>query len=125
MKTIATVVTAGVIAGLTNGLAATPGLAHAEKSGTVPPDGARLTSAPERLELRFSDPARLMKVDIVRERGGRSDDIGVAIPTRAKIETITLTPDLDGAGLYRVRWRALGADGHVMTGGFSFSVAGE
>ncbi|MCR9121083.1 MAG: copper resistance protein CopC [Phyllobacteriaceae bacterium] len=106
-------------------LAATPAMAHSEMNMTKPADGATLKAVPETIELTFTAPARVMKVGMVHTNGTASHTMTVDVPTFGMVDEISLTPDFMGVGRYDVNWRALGKDGHVMTGSFSFSVEGE
>ncbi|MCR9195278.1 MAG: copper resistance protein CopC [Hyphomonas sp.] len=90
-----------------------------------PKDGATLTVVPETIELRFAAPARVMKVEMIHTNGTASHTKTIDVPTFAMIDAISLTPEFMGDGRYEVSWRALGEDGHVMTGSFSFTVEGE
>lgn len=102
-----------------------PATAHSPLERSVPAEGAELAAVPEKIDMTFAAPARVMKVEMTHTNGDASGTVTVDIPTRDKIETISLTPDFMGAGAYRVDWRALSEDGHVITGTFSFTVTGE
>ncbi|RNC95950.1 MAG: copper resistance protein CopC [Oricola sp.] len=106
-------------------LAATPALSHSEMNMTEPADGATLDAVPETIQLKFTAPARVMKVEMMHTNGAASHTKAIEIPTFAMVDAISLTPEFMGAGRYEVNWRALGEDGHVMTGSFSFTVEGE
>lgn len=106
-------------------LAATPAMAHSEMNMTEPADGTTLNIVPETIALKFTAPARVMKVEMLHTNGTASHTMTVDIPTFGMVDEISLTPDFMGAGRYDVNWRALGEDGHVMTGSFSFTVEGE
>eukprot|EP00820_Chromera_velia_P001569 Cvel_2813.t1-p1 / transcript=Cvel_2813.t1 / gene=Cvel_2813 / organism=Chromera_velia_CCMP2878 / gene_product=hypothetical protein / transcript_product=hypothetical protein / location=Cvel_scaffold113:34216-34572(-) / protein_length=119 / sequence_SO=supercontig / SO=protein_coding / is_pseudo=false len=110
-----------LIAGLLIGAA----WAHGETRMTTPADGATLDSAPETIELRFAEPSRVLNVQMAHRAGGANHTAKLDLPTRAPVETLVLEPDFMGPGAYRFSYRALGTDGHVMTGSFSFTVAGE
>lgn len=103
----------------------TPALAHSPMKGSVPADGDELVSVPETIEMNFAAPARVTKIEMTHTNGDANHRVTLDIPTRDKIETISLTPDFMGAGTYQIDWRALSEDGHVITGSFSFTVTGE
>ncbi len=98
---------------------AAPVWAHSPLSASSPSDGERLAGAPTVITLSFARPARLVKVELVPDGG---DPVRVGIPTREMIREASLPVAVPGAGRYEVRWRALGDDGHAMSGGFSFTV---
>lgn len=103
----------------------TSALAHSPVKETSPPDEAVLTSVPEMLHLTFAAPARVMKVTMTHTKAENVHETRIEIPTRDMVEEMHLTPEFMGAGTYLVQWRALGEDGHVLTGEFGFEVTGE
>lgn len=102
-----------------------PALAHSPLKQSVPADGAVLETAPDTLDLTFGSPARLVKVVLIHKVGDMTAEKKVAIPTRSPVTDIQLEPEFDGPGEYSVQWRALGDDGHVIKGDFSFEVTGN
>ncbi|MEZ5657865.1 MAG: copper resistance protein CopC [Burkholderiaceae bacterium] len=93
--------------------------AHSPMSGSTPADGARLSEPPAELTLRFARPARVVRVELVGADGKAQ---ALEIPSRDKVKELALPVSVPGSGNYEVRWRALGADGHAMSGTFHFSV---
>ena len=110
--------TAALLACLTCG----PALAHTSGTSTEPADGATLDAVPETLRLAFAGPMRIVKVVMVHEGPTGTHETRLEVPSKAATESLELSPDFAGPGDYRVEWRGLGEDGHVMTGTFSFSV---
>jgi methionine-rich copper-binding protein CopC len=97
-------------------------LAHAKMVASVPKDGTTVAAGLSEIELSFSKPMRLTLVRVHPLKGG--DDIVIigALPKAfgdaAKVAVGTL-----GAGAYAVSWTGVAEDGHVMNGGFAFTVA--
>lgn len=103
----------------------TTAFAHSPVKSTEPANGDVLDAVPAAIDISFAKPARLMKVEVIHTVGDVSETIRLEIPTREQIEDISLIPGLSVAGDYSVNWRALGEDGHVVMGTFSFSVTGN
>lgn len=99
-------------------------LAHSPMKTSEPADGDVLDAAPEEIVLRFDKPARVTVVTLEDETG---DEIGLERGDGMRpIKELTLTPDDEIApGVYSLKWRALGSDGHPMKGGFGFTVGDE
>lgn len=105
-------------------LSTTLAFAHSDMKTTSPKNQAKLDAAPEMLHLTFSAPARVMKVVMTHTTADGANEMRLEVPSRELVDEVHLTPEFPGAGAYRVEWRALGEDGHVMTGEFSFDVGG-
>ena len=113
-------------------------LAHSPLDSSFPSDGEKLDTAPPEIILVFKSPAKLIKVDMKKLSAKKrktllgklfgSDDGEIVLLDTSfllKLEErheISL-PSLK-MGEYRVFWRALAEDGHVIKGDFSFTVAG-
>lgn len=93
-------------------------LAHGMMTMTVPKDGAMLMEQAEKVELHFKQPMRVMSLKVIASNG-------VPIPLKldrkapAKQHFQLTLPNIK-PDTYRVEWKALGEDGHVMKGDFSF-----
>lgn len=97
-----------------------PAFAHSEKEGMTPADGATVSAVPETIQIRFNDGMRLTKMDMTHE-----DHPSVAVDLSGStgfVKEYDLPIQAMGGGTYRFDWRGLGADGHPMTGTFSFMV---
>ncbi|WP_299684150.1 copper resistance CopC family protein [uncultured Tateyamaria sp.] len=95
-------------------------LAHSEKEGTTPADGARLAETPEMIHMVFNDPMRITMVRLLNAAGAempveRGTGLEPSLEFRAEPEPLE-------PGLYTVEWRGLAADGHAMQGSFSFEL---
>lgn len=105
-------------------LLAQSALAHTELAASTPANHATVASAPESVELKFSEPVRLTALTIQPE-GAAKQSLGPLPSATTANFSITL-PKL-GNGSHVVTWRALSEDTHVMQGEFMFVVgaAGE
>jgi len=95
--------------------------AHTHLKEAVPANGSTVTQAPSNLVLTFSGPVRLTALSIAKPDG--SDEKKIAPLPEASSASITVPAPKLVAGQYLVNWRIVGADGHVMSGKFSFTVA--
>jgi copper resistance protein C len=97
-----------------------PLAAHSGVTSTQPSDGAHLHHPPESVGVQFDGAMRITQFRLSGPDGdvALSDRPGPQ-PVRA-FETAPAAPL--AAGEYRVEWRALAADGHLMAGSFRFRV---
>ena len=116
MKRVAIVLAA--VLGLVLAPAAHP---HSLLLSSVPPAGATVSGAPA-VTLRFNNriEKRLSRIRLVDSRGEAQ-----ALPVRGDGAVDGLEAPLPplAAGRYRVDWRVLSTDGHVVSGTFAFSVS--
>ena len=98
-------------------LAGSTVMAHSPVTETNPDDGAVLTPSPEVIRIEFADPIRLVGVSL----SGADTDADLDVPAAAAARHEFGVPELS-AGSYRVEWRGMAGDGHVMSGAFSFEV---
>ena len=102
-------------------LIAGPARAHSELRSSEPANGARLTSPPEMLTLRFNEGVRLTAVTL-HDEAGRSIRLPLSRDiTPRPIEQLA-APAL-GPGACRLEWRAISADGHPVRGTIRFTIA--
>ncbi|MFC3125098.1 copper resistance protein CopC [Pseudoroseomonas globiformis] len=111
----------GILAAALGILVSGAASAHAMLHSSDPPDGATLDASPRTLNLAFSEECRVTALRLLDE-GGREQEVrregGRAASSRV---TATLAGPLR-PGAYRLEWRALGSDGHVMSGAVRFAV---
>lgn len=94
--------------------------AHSSVTTTQPRDGAHLGNSPDSIGLHFDGAMRITQFVVTGPEGV------VALAERPDpqpahgFETAPVEPLPPGG--YRVEWRALAADGHVMSGSFRFHV---
>jgi copper resistance protein C len=120
-------VTRFLVAALLTGLAvigaAAPAAAHNSLIGSNPADGATLASGPDRIVLRFDQPvqegAGLNTVAVT----GPGDDHWEAgsAEVASNVVTVPVRP-LGPAGVYKIGYRILSADGHPVSGQLAFTL---
>jgi methionine-rich copper-binding protein CopC len=100
-------------------LPAWPAQAHVHLHESTPADGSTLQAAPSRLQLVFSEAARLTALSI--RATGETAPHKLAPPAQTAASfTIDLPPLAPGS--YRIEWRALSPDHHIASGTVSFAV---
>lgn len=99
-------------------------LAHSPMKSTSPANQAMLDAVPETLYLKFAKPSRVLKVVMTHSADDALHEERLELPTKKAVEDMQLTPEFKGSGAYKVEWRALGEDGHVIKGDFTFDVVG-
>lgn len=96
--------------------------AHGKKEASTPADGATIATAPETLVVRFDQPHRVTLLEIEGPNGAKSRltvTQGMT-PTR---EITAEPPEIIEPGDYRLTWRALAEDGHMVEDGIGFTYA--
>jgi copper resistance protein C len=92
--------------------------AHAHLNASTPAAGAQLTAAPQVLTLEFSEHAQLTALSIAKTGAAPLKLSAPSAPaSHISIALPALTP-----GTWTVRFRALGADGHLVPGTVSFTL---
>jgi methionine-rich copper-binding protein CopC len=93
---------------------------HAMMAGaTMPEDGAVLEASPEQIMIQFG---HAMTPQMVRLTTLTGEVIDLDLGERAATDHLMLAvPELQPDD-YTIDWRAAGANGHVMSGSFSFTV---
>jgi methionine-rich copper-binding protein CopC len=123
VKTLAGLVAAVTVAGLMMIGLAPVAAAHNSLIGSDPKDGATLESGPARIELKFDQPvqagAGLNTITVI----GPSDDRweGGTAEVASNVVTAPLRP-LGPAGVYKIGYRILSADGHPVSGELKFTL---
>ena len=111
-------------------------LAHSPLSNISPGDGAKLEDAPTEISMVFKSPAKLIKLELLKEQAttkrsllgtlfGNDGGEVVPLPTAVLMEaseTHVIPMPKITSGDYQVKWRAMGEDGHVIKGDFAFTV---
>jgi methionine-rich copper-binding protein CopC len=102
---------------------AAPAAPHSLLLESTPAAGSTVAAAPPTLSLRFNN--RVEKaLSRLRLLDARGETLGLAVPAsdgpadRLSVPLPALAP-----GAYRVEWRVLSTDGHVVGGRFTFHVA--
>jgi methionine-rich copper-binding protein CopC len=97
--------------------------AHSLLLESVPPAGATLTAPPRELMLRFNNRIErtLSRIRLVDDRG--SDQPLVLTADGGSADRLTAAVPPLAPGRWRVEWRVLSTDGHVVSGRFDFTLA--
>jgi methionine-rich copper-binding protein CopC len=113
--------------------------AHSPLVSLNPEKDAVLSEAPVEIKMVFKSPTRLIKLEIRKVRIGETDSLlsnlfGGKAGDHVSMAKVNLTKvserhtiplsQLD-AGFYRVHYRAMGEDGHVIKEDFSFKVLND
>jgi len=93
-------------------------LAHVHLRDSSPADGSHLSSSPPALVLNFSEAAQLTAVSLELPGGAQQK---LSVPAGSATRLSVALPQL-APGDYRVRWRALARDGHVVPGEIHFRI---
>jgi methionine-rich copper-binding protein CopC len=110
-----------VLAGALLLACAIPAASHSLLLGSVPASRAVLSAPPAHVELRFNNRIEkaLSGVQIVGARDQRF--AGMTLPDGPPDRLRASVPPLP-PGEYRVEWRVLSTDGHIVTGTYPFTV---
>lgn len=100
---------------------ALPVAAHTALKSSVPAAGATLTALPAHITLQFSAPVRLVSVALFDRNGDRAA-MAFTPASAAEAHYRVPTPALN-CGDWRLRWVAMGGDGHKMSGEVLFTYA--
>ena len=112
---------------------------HSPMSSVNPKDGAVLKKSPIKIEMNFESSVKLIKLNMQKLQSEKDGSLLNSLFSKDDGDRIALNneflmktserhsvelPELS-TGAYTVKWRALGEDGHVIKGSFSFKVLGE
>jgi methionine-rich copper-binding protein CopC len=113
--------------------------AHSPVGFVVPKDGSIIKKAPEKMEIVFTAPAKLIKVEFSKVASNQKKSLISGLLGNETLTPIKLNkdhlmnqsrrhiislPKLDD-GIYKTAWRALSEDGHAIKGEFIFEVSPE
>tara|TARA_B110000196_G_scaffold318805_1_gene335045 strand:- start:999 stop:1361 length:363 start_codon:yes stop_codon:yes gene_type:complete len=101
-------------------LAALSAQAHTVLSSSIPAENSVETTTPKNITLEFSTEVRLAGLS-VEDGNGKNVDLG-ATPTTMQ-QKFAIPASEISPGTYLVKWRAVGADMHIVSGEFQFVVA--
>jgi len=98
-----------------------PLLAHTKLGGSTPADGAHVP-APTVITLEFTADVRLTAVKLEND-AGETIETG-PVPGEAATSFAVAINDTLAPGRYRVSWRSVSGDSHIVSGEFRFTVTG-
>ena len=100
-----------------------PAAAHSPLISSSPADGDVLAAAPQAIKMKFRSTAQLVRLALTGAQSGEVTLSEEHLMVEKHRHTVAL-PAI-AADKYKVRWRALSADGHLVKGSFSFTVGSE
>ena len=95
--------------------------AHAMLHSSDPAEGATLNASPGALHLMFSEECRVTSLRLL-DRAGKEHQVRREGGREAASHATATVPAALPPGAYRIEWRAMGGDGHVMSGAVRFAV---
>lgn len=97
--------------------------AHDVLRSTDPADGSTLALAPDHVTLTFDEPAQKLgtEIDVLGPDGKL---VSLGSPSLTDTTVTQLVADSRPAGKYTVQWRVTSADGHPVSGSFTFTALG-
>jgi len=98
--------------------------AHDVLRSTDPADGSTVAVAPDHVTLTFDQPAQKLGTEIV-VTAADGTRVSVGQPSLTDTDVTQLLADTRPAGRYTVEWRVTSADGHPVSGTFTFTALGE
>lgn len=111
----------GILAAALGILAPGAASAHAMLHSSDPADGATLNASPRTLNLAFTEDCRVTSLRLLDESGKEQQVRREGSRAASSQVTATVAGSLR-PGAYRLEWRAMGDDGHVMSGAVRFAV---
>ena len=113
--------------------------AHSPLSSISPAADAVLDTAPTVIEMTFKSPAKLIKLELFKVNAEAKDSLFSSLFGNDSGDEVTLESDALlqelathtiilpplKAGAYKIYWRALSEDGHVMKGESAFQITGN
>ena len=105
-------------------MSVSPAGAHARLERTAPAAGSTVHGSLPQLKLWFTERLEptFSKVRVL-DRTGKQVDKGDPEVDRADAKLLRVSLPKLASGTYRVQWRVLSVDTHVIEGDFTFSVA--
>lgn len=99
---------------------ATGALAHSSMDNTTPKNGATIVQVPAEISFNFAKDIRLTRVDMLHQN---DPSVRLNLGDQKSFDRVFSLPvENMGDGIYLIKWRGLGKDGHAVQGEFSFTV---
>ena len=93
--------------------------AHPHLRMSIPAEGSVITAAPSQVTLGYSEVSRLLALSL--QKGAEPAVKITSLPQQPAQQLTVALPAL-APGVYQLRWRALGDDGHVTSGSVHFTL---
>ncbi|WP_430418193.1 copper resistance CopC family protein [Phenylobacterium sp.] len=90
-----------------------PAAAHTALAGSTPASGSILAASPKEIVLTFKEPTRVASVSV--EAGGQPER-RLTVATKGAARSVVIAEPRLAPGRNAVRWRAVSADGHAVSG---------
>src|SRR5579872_5053304 len=117
------IITAIAACALTSLLAAGTALAHPRVLRATPAVGGTVAAAPSEVTIRFSEKLEpAFSSVVVRDSEGKQVDKGDGALDKKDHQLMRASLQSLSPGVYKVEWRAVGADTHKVNGDFTFTV---
>ncbi len=94
--------------------------AHTDLRSSNPADGSVVNTAPEQLQLTFTEAVSLVRFNLT-DSSGKKLELDFTPSTERKTEYLMAVP-LMQTGQYKVDWAVIGEDGHTVANSFSFVI---
>ena len=94
--------------------------AHTGLKESTPAADATVNAVPEKIELVFTAPVRLVRLMVKLDGQALVTDFR---PASEAVAGYSITPRGMQAGSYTVDWAVIGADGHTVSDSFGFVIA--
>ena len=102
------------------GIWAAEAAAHSPLKQTLPADGTTISDMPAEVILNFKSKIRLTRIRVAHDEKYIED---LNLDSFESFAASYALPVKDmGSGAYSIKWRGLGADGHILNGSFSFEL---
>ena len=94
---------------------------HSQLSEILPKDNVTYVKVPSQINMKFNSLVKLVKIVMIRVDKKEKINLDLtSLNDRAKEHTLPM-PKLS-SGKYRIEWRALSPDGHIIKGKSDFEV---
>lgn len=96
-------------------------MAHSKVEKTIPSNHAKIEELPASVSIFMASKIRLTQAEMQYEQ---NEPVILDISNyKSFAKEFTLPIEPMGGGLYRIKWRALGLDGHLLKGEVEFTFA--
>ena len=102
---------------------AAPAFAHNSLIGSSPKNGALMESGPSQIQLTFDEPVQFGQgFNSIAVIGPNNDHWEAGSPQVASNVVTAAVRPLGPAGVYKIGWHVLSADGHPVSGELTFTL---
>ena len=97
--------------------------AHTALATSFPANASTLDKIPEALMLEFTEPVRLLRLEMFRAENSSNENINLEFEaTPNSLSTYSIPLRALNAGNYQVNWAVMGADSHMVQGTIEFGI---